>query len=73
MVPINPAMRASVAMAAMTRLTYYLRGGKLQLVNTDENGGLDGAAAASVYHDQITANGEHMDPNAMRSPIHDDP
>jgi rare lipoprotein A len=45
------------------QLTYFYRGGKLQLVNTDKNGGLDGVA--SVYHDRITANGEHMDPNAM--------
>jgi rare lipoprotein A (peptidoglycan hydrolase) len=45
------------------KLTYFYRGGKLQLVNTDKNGGLDGVA--SVYHDPITANGEHMNPNAM--------
>ena len=45
------------------QLTYFYRGGKLQLVNTDRNGGLDGIA--SVYHDRITANGEHMNPNAM--------
>jgi rare lipoprotein A len=45
------------------QLTYFYRGGKLQLVNTDHNGGLDGVA--SVYHDPITANGEHMNPNAM--------
>ena len=45
------------------QLTYFYRGGKLQLVNTDRNGGLDGVA--SVYHDPITANGEHMYPNAM--------
>jgi rare lipoprotein A len=45
------------------RLTYYYSGGKLHLVNTDKNGGLDGVA--SVYHDPITANGEHMNPNAM--------
>jgi rare lipoprotein A len=45
------------------QLTYFYRGGKLQLVNTDSNGGLDGVA--SVYHDPITANGEHMNPNAM--------
>jgi rare lipoprotein A len=45
------------------RLTYFYRGGKLQLVNTDHNGGLDGVA--SVYHDPITANGERMNPNAM--------
>jgi rare lipoprotein A len=45
------------------QLTYFYRGGKLQLVNTDKNGGLDGVA--SVYHDPITANGEHMNPNAM--------
>jgi rare lipoprotein A (peptidoglycan hydrolase) len=45
------------------QLTYYYSGGKLHLVNTDRNGGLDGVA--SVYHDPITANGEHMNPNAM--------
>jgi rare lipoprotein A len=45
------------------QLTYFYRGGKLHLVNTDSNGGLDGIA--SVYHDPITANGEHMNPNAM--------
>jgi rare lipoprotein A len=45
------------------RLTYFYRGGKLHLVNTDTNGGLEGVA--SVYHDPITANGEHMDPSAM--------
>jgi peptidoglycan lytic transglycosylase len=45
------------------QLTYFYRGGKLQLVNTDSGGGLDGVA--SVYHDPITANGEHMNPDAM--------
>jgi rare lipoprotein A len=45
------------------QLTYYYSGGKLRLVNTDHNGGLDGVA--SVYHDRITANGEHMNPYAM--------
>jgi rare lipoprotein A len=45
------------------QLTYFYRGGKLHLVNTDRNGGLEGIA--SVYHDRITANGEHMNPNAM--------
>jgi rare lipoprotein A len=45
------------------QLTYHYSGGRLRLVNTDRNGGLDGVA--SVYHDQITANGEHMNPNAM--------
>jgi rare lipoprotein A len=45
------------------QLTYFYQGGKLHLVNTDRNGGLDGVA--SVYHDPITANGEHMNPNAM--------
>jgi rare lipoprotein A (peptidoglycan hydrolase) len=45
------------------KLTYYYSGGKLRLVNTDHNGGLDGVA--SVYHDRITANGEHMNPHAM--------
>jgi rare lipoprotein A (peptidoglycan hydrolase) len=46
-----------------SKLTYYYSGGKLHLVNTDKNGGLDGVA--SVYHDPITANGEKMNPNAM--------
>jgi rare lipoprotein A len=45
------------------QLTYFHRSGKLHLVNTDHNGGLRGIA--SVYHDRITANGEHMNPNAM--------
>jgi rare lipoprotein A len=45
------------------QLTYFYRGGKLQLVNTDRGGGLDGVA--SVYHDPITANGERMNPSAM--------
>jgi rare lipoprotein A len=45
------------------QLTYFYQGGKLKLVNKDHNGGLDGVA--SVYHDRITANGEHMNPNAM--------
>jgi rare lipoprotein A (peptidoglycan hydrolase) len=45
------------------QLTYYYSGGKLRLVNTDRNGGLEGVA--SVYHDPITANGEHMNPHAM--------
>jgi rare lipoprotein A (peptidoglycan hydrolase) len=45
------------------KLTYFHRGGRLRLVNNDRNGGLQGVA--SVYHDQKTANGEHMNPNAM--------
>jgi rare lipoprotein A len=45
------------------QLTYFHQNGKLHLVNTDRNGGLQGIA--SVYHDRITANGEHMNPNAM--------
>lgn len=45
------------------QLTYFHRNGKLHLVNTDHNGGLQGVA--SVYHDRITANGEHMNPHAM--------
>jgi rare lipoprotein A len=45
------------------QLTYFYRGGKLQLVNKDRNGGLEGVA--SVYHDAKTANGEHMNPSAM--------
>ena len=48
---------------AKPQLTYFHQNGKLHLVNTDRNGGLDGIA--SVYHDPITANGEHMNPNAM--------
>jgi rare lipoprotein A (peptidoglycan hydrolase) len=45
------------------QLTYYYSSGKLRLVNADRGGGLDGVA--SVYHDRITANGEHMNPSAM--------
>jgi len=49
--------------SSAAQLTYFHQGGKLHLVNTDRNGGLQGVA--SVYHDRITANGEHMNPNAM--------
>jgi rare lipoprotein A (peptidoglycan hydrolase) len=49
--------------SSAAQLTYFHRNGKLHLVNTDRNGGLQGVA--SVYHDRITANGEHMNPNAM--------
>jgi rare lipoprotein A (peptidoglycan hydrolase) len=45
------------------QLTYFRHHGKLHLVNADHNGGLQGIA--SVYHDPITANGEHMNPYAM--------
>jgi rare lipoprotein A (peptidoglycan hydrolase) len=45
------------------QLTYFHHNGKLHLVNTDRNGGLQGIA--SVYHDATTASGEHMNPNAM--------
>jgi rare lipoprotein A len=45
------------------RLTVFREHGKLRLVNADHGGGLSGIA--SVYHDPITANGEHMNPNAM--------
>jgi rare lipoprotein A len=63
---IAPSLAADARQAQHhqgAKLTYFYRGGKLQLVNTDRNGGLDGVA--SVYHDRITANGEHMNPNAM--------
>jgi hypothetical protein len=30
------------------QLTYYYNGGKLHLVNTDRNGGLDGVASATM-------------------------
>jgi rare lipoprotein A (peptidoglycan hydrolase) len=49
--------------SAAAQLTYFHQNGKLHLVNTDRNGGLQGIA--SVYHDPITANGERMNPNAM--------
>jgi rare lipoprotein A (peptidoglycan hydrolase) len=57
------AADAGKARHSGAKLTYFYQGGKLHLVNTDRNGGLDGVA--SVYHDPITANGERMDPNAM--------
>jgi rare lipoprotein A (peptidoglycan hydrolase) len=60
---VAPSFAAGHSHHGGARLTYFYRGGKLQLVNTDRNGGLDGVA--SVYHDPITANGEHMNPNAM--------
>jgi rare lipoprotein A len=66
---VNPSLAANAHHGARAhhhgsaKLTYFHQGGKLHLVNTDRNGGLDGVA--SVYHDQITANGEHMNPNAM--------
>jgi rare lipoprotein A (peptidoglycan hydrolase) len=57
------ATGVEIRSSAAAQLTYFYRGGKLHLVNTDRNGGLQGIA--SVYHDPITANGEHMNPNAM--------
>jgi rare lipoprotein A (peptidoglycan hydrolase) len=45
------------------KLAYFYRGGKLRLVNPDRTGGLNGVA--SVYHDPVTANGEHMNPSAL--------
>jgi rare lipoprotein A (peptidoglycan hydrolase) len=57
------ATGVEIGSAAAAQLTYFHRNGKLHLVNTDHNGGLQGIA--SVYHDRITANGEHMNPNAM--------
>ena len=57
------AKPSSPAVHGKPQLTYFHQGGKLRLVNTDHNGGLDGIA--SVYHDPTTANGEHMNPNAM--------
>jgi rare lipoprotein A len=56
------ATGAQISSSAAAQLTYFHRNGKLHLVNTD-NGGLQGIA--SVYHDRITANGDHMNPNAM--------
>src|SRR5215475_5445524 len=53
----------AVGSSSAAQLTYFHRNGKLHLVNTDRNGGMQGVA--SVYHDRITANGEHMNPNAM--------
>ena len=57
------ATGAQISSSAAAQLTYFHRNGKLHLVNADRNGGLQGIA--SVYHDRITANGEHMNPNAM--------
>jgi rare lipoprotein A (peptidoglycan hydrolase) len=57
------ATGAEIRSSSAAQLTYFHRNGKLHLVNTDRNGGLQGIA--SVYHDRITANGEHMNPNAM--------
>ena len=57
------ATGAQISSSSAAQLTYFHHNGKLHLVNTDHNGGLQGVA--SVYHDRITANGEHMDPNAM--------
>jgi rare lipoprotein A (peptidoglycan hydrolase) len=57
------ATGAEIRSSSAAQLTYSHQNGKLHLVNTDHNGGLQGIA--SVYHDRITANGEHMNPNAM--------
>ena len=57
------ATGVQISSSAAAQLTYFHRNGKLHLVNNDRNGGLQGIA--SVYHDRITANGEHMNPNAM--------
>jgi rare lipoprotein A len=57
------ATGAEISSSAAAQLTYFHRNGKLHLVNADHNGGLQGVA--SVYHDRITANGEHMNPDAM--------
>jgi rare lipoprotein A len=57
------AAGAEIRSSSAAQLTYFHRNGKLHLVNADHNGGLQGIA--SVYHDRITANGEHMNPNAM--------
>jgi rare lipoprotein A (peptidoglycan hydrolase) len=57
------ATGVEISSSAAAQLTYFHRSGKLHLVNTDRNGGLQGIA--SVYHDRVTANGEHMNPNAM--------
>jgi rare lipoprotein A (peptidoglycan hydrolase) len=57
------ATGAEIRSSSAAQLTYFHQHGKLHLVNTDRNGGLQGVA--SVYHDRITANGEHMNPNAM--------
>jgi rare lipoprotein A len=57
------ATGVEIRSSAAAQLTYFHQNGKLHLVNTDRNGGLHGIA--SVYHDRITANGEHMNPSAM--------
>src|SRR5215470_4364257 len=57
------ATGVEIRSSSAAQLTYFHRNGKLHVVNTDRNGGLQGIA--SVYHDRITANGEHMDPKAM--------
>ncbi len=57
------ATGVEIRSSAAAQLTYFHKNGKLHLENTDRNGGLQGIA--SVYHDRITANGEHMNPNAM--------
>jgi rare lipoprotein A (peptidoglycan hydrolase) len=57
------ATGVEIRSSAAAQLTYFHQNGKLHLLNTDRNGGLQGIA--SVYHDPITANGEHMNPNAM--------
>jgi peptidoglycan lytic transglycosylase len=57
------ATGVEITPSAAAQLTYSHENGKLHLVNKDRNGGLQGIA--SVYHDRVTANGEHMNPNAM--------
>jgi rare lipoprotein A (peptidoglycan hydrolase) len=57
------ATGVEIRSSAAAQLTYFHQNGKLHLVNTDRNDGLQGIA--SVYHDRITANGEQMNPNAM--------
>jgi rare lipoprotein A (peptidoglycan hydrolase) len=57
------ATGAEIRSSSAAQLPHVHRNGNLNLVNTDRNGGLEGIA--SVYRDRITANGEHMNPNAM--------
>jgi rare lipoprotein A (peptidoglycan hydrolase) len=57
------ATGAEVRSSSAAQVTHFHRHGEPHLVNTDRNGGLEGIA--SVYYDRITANGEHMNPDAM--------
>jgi rare lipoprotein A (peptidoglycan hydrolase) len=57
------ATGAQIRSSSAAQLTYFHHNGKLHPVNADHNDGLQGIA--SVYHDRISANGQHMDPNAM--------